>query len=86
MAGATRYRFDGGGSSDEDGDSLTYSWDFGDGNSGSGSVATHVYEKARQVQRAADGKRRVESGRHDRIGDGRPEPDGYVCRNGCGVE
>jgi hypothetical protein len=30
---------------DPDGDSLTYSWDFGDGTTGSGPTATHVYER-----------------------------------------
>ena len=44
MAGVTNYRFDGGGSSDPDNDQLTYSWNFGDGSSGSGVNATHVYD------------------------------------------
>ncbi|MEM9835714.1 MAG: PKD domain-containing protein [Bacteroidota bacterium] len=35
--------FDGSGSSDADGDMLSYVWDFGDGNSATGSMPTHVY-------------------------------------------
>ncbi len=35
--------FDGSGSSDPDGDHLTYSWDFGDGATASGVTASHVY-------------------------------------------
>ena len=35
--------FDGTGSSDPDGDTLTYSWDFGDGSTGSGDTPTHAY-------------------------------------------
>ena len=46
MTGLTEYRFDGGGSSDPDQDSLTYSWDFGDGSRGSGVTSTHVYDAA----------------------------------------
>jgi len=45
MAGLTRYRFDGRGSTDPDGDALTYSWDFGDGSTGTGATARHVYEE-----------------------------------------
>ncbi len=35
--------FDGRGSSDPDGDALTYSWTFGDGAAGSGPTPSHVY-------------------------------------------
>ncbi len=39
----TEIVFDGSGSSDTDGTIDSYEWDFGDGNSGSGEQATHVY-------------------------------------------
>ena len=35
--------FNGSGSSDPDGDALTYAWDFGDGGTATGSLATHTY-------------------------------------------
>jgi PKD repeat protein len=35
--------FDGSGSSDSDGDPLTYAWDFGDGNTGNGAAPGHAY-------------------------------------------
>lgn len=38
--------FDGNDSSDPDGDSLSCSWDFGDGENGTGCSATHVYSEA----------------------------------------
>lgn len=34
------------GSTDPDGEIVSYSWDFGDGNSGSGKTTTHTYNKA----------------------------------------
>jgi PKD repeat protein len=38
--------FDGSGSSDPDGNALTYDWNFGDGNTGSGVMAAHSYAVA----------------------------------------
>ena len=46
MEGLTEYRFDGSGSSDPNGDALTYAWDFGDGTMGNGVIVTHVYDSA----------------------------------------
>ncbi len=37
---------DGSGSSDPDGDALSYVWDFGDGNTGTGLIITHAYATA----------------------------------------
>ncbi|MCM8793863.1 MAG: PKD domain-containing protein, partial [Candidatus Omnitrophica bacterium] len=37
--------FDGSKSSDPDGDSLTYKWDFGDGEKATGEKVTHIYKK-----------------------------------------
>ena len=37
--------FDGSNSYDADGDNLSYSWNFGDGNTGEGAKVTHVYSK-----------------------------------------
>ncbi len=36
--------FDGSGSTDPEGDALSYSWDFGDGRSGKGILPTHYYQ------------------------------------------
>jgi PKD repeat protein len=41
----TESKFDGSGSTDPDLDALTYTWDFGDGNSAQGVKAKHIYTK-----------------------------------------
>ena len=42
----TLVRFDGGNSYDPEGDPLTYLWDFGDGNTGTGVQPSHTYQDA----------------------------------------
>ena len=46
----TTYTFNASGTIDLDGDSLTYSWDFGDGNVSTGPVVTHVYDEEGRYQ------------------------------------
>jgi parallel beta-helix repeat protein len=40
---STSFSFDGRGSTDPDGDALTYAWQFGDGTIGTGATTSHVY-------------------------------------------
>jgi len=42
--------FDGSASSDVDGDKLTYSWQYGDGNTGSGAKVSHSYQESGQYR------------------------------------
>ncbi len=42
--------FDGSGSSDPDGDNLSYQWDFGDGTTGTGVTPSHVYTSEGQFE------------------------------------
>jgi hypothetical protein len=44
IAGATSFTFTPQGAQDPDGNALTFSWTFGDGSSGTGSPAQHVYQ------------------------------------------
>ena len=46
VAGETPIQFDGSGSMDADGDSLSYRWDFGDGATATGMTPMHTYLKA----------------------------------------
>ena len=46
LAGGTAITLTAQGASDPDGDPLDYTWDFGDGSSGSGQSTTHVYNNA----------------------------------------
>ncbi len=46
LMAATSVTFTSVGSSDPNGDPLTYTWDYGDGGQGSGATSTHVYQAA----------------------------------------
>jgi PKD repeat protein len=46
IAATTQVSFSAQGASDPDGDTLTFTWDFGDGATGSGQNTTHVYQQA----------------------------------------
>jgi len=62
MINQTTFTFTAQGASDPDGDPLTFSWNFGDGATGSGSSATHVYTRAGSFDvslRISDGKNTV---------------------------
>jgi len=45
-AGTTPIQFDGSGSSDQDGDTLSFAWDFGDGNTATEMMPMHTYSMA----------------------------------------
>ena len=45
-AGTTPIQFDGSGSMDPDGDSITFEWQFGDGNTATSMMPTHTYATA----------------------------------------
>ena len=49
-AGTTVIQFNGSGSSDSDGDALTFAWDFGDGSTATGAMPTHIYVTADDFQ------------------------------------
>jgi len=49
-AGATLIQFDGSGSSDPDGDTISFAWDFGDGNGATVMMPTHTYASAGDFQ------------------------------------
>jgi PKD repeat protein len=46
MSPGAAVAFSGSGSSDPDGDSLTYAWSFGDGAQGTGATVSHTYSAA----------------------------------------
>lgn len=77
-------QFDGRGSSDPDGDMITYLWDFGDGTTGDGAEPTHVYSAAgdytvRLV--VSDGELSGESTATARISDPGDMSDGEALYN-----
>jgi PKD repeat protein len=49
-AGTTLIQFDGSGSTDADGNDLTFEWEFGDGNTATGAMPTHTYAQARNYE------------------------------------
>ena len=44
--GLTTFMFEAGGSTDPDGDPLTYSWNFGDGSTAAGTSVSHIFDSA----------------------------------------
>jgi glucose/arabinose dehydrogenase len=70
--------FDGSGSSDPDGDALTYSWDFGDGSTGTGVKPSHTYTTKGHftaMLTVSDGKGGTDQGQPIDIHAGSTPPD-----------
>ncbi len=79
--------FDASTSSDENGDTLTYTWDFGDGNTGTGVTASHIYVTTGEyvaTLTVSDGSKQNTTTRTITVTDGTPVAS-FVASTDSGV-